>query len=526
MTASISSRLGVTADDDLSFMDDQLPQWSDKNSVVQVDTTGAKIFHRPSICEAVEVPVVAVPSVSRPSADSVAAARDALNDLLGADRVGTGADVLAQHGRDESFHPEARPDMVVWPRTVEEAAAIVAIAAEHRLPIVPFGAGTSLEGHVAALAGGVSVDMREMNAIGRPSLDDLDVVVEAGATRRALDARLRPEGVFFAVDPGADATIGGMVATGASGTTTVRYGAMRENVLALTVVTARGEIVRTHSRARKSSAGYDLTRLMIGSEGTLGLICEATLRIHPIPPAIAAAACTFPTVDAAVQCAVRVGQHAIPVARIELADERQIEAINRYDQTSFAVSPTLFLEFQGLSEDDVAAQARETAEVAAEFGGSDFAWASDERERRRLWHARHRAYDAARALRPGSAGLTTDVCVPISALADCIAAAQADIAEHDLTASIVGHVGDGNFHVAVLLDPDDPGEVARAEQFHARLVERALAHDGTCTGEHGVGYGKSRFLLAEHGAAGVELMRAIKHALDPDGIFNPGKIAA
>ena len=452
------------------------------------------------------------------------AGRGALGELLGADRVGTGADVLAQHGHDESFHPEARPDLVVWPRTIEEAQAIVRIALEHRLPLVPFGAGTSLEGHVAALAGGISVDMREMDAIGRPSLDDLDVVVHAGATRRALDARLRPEGVFFAVDPGADATIGGMVGTGASGTMTVRYGTMRENVLALTIVNGRGEVVRTHSRARKSSAGYDLTHLMIGSEGTLGLICEATLRLHPVPPAIAAAACTFPTVGAAVQCAVGVGQYAIPVARIELADELQIEAINRHDETSFRVAPTLFLEFHGMSEADVAAQAQETSSIAAEFGGSDFAWASDERERRRLWHARHRAYDAARALRPGRAGFTTDVCVPISALADCVTAAQADIAEHHLTAPIVGHVGDGNFHVCVLVDPDDAEDIARAEAFHGRLVERALAHGGTCTGEHGVGYGKTRFLAAEHGRAGVEMMRAVKRALDPQGIFNPGKV--
>jgi D-lactate dehydrogenase (cytochrome) len=315
-----------------------------------------------------------------------------------------------------------------------------------------------------------------------------------------------------------------MVATGASGTQTVRYGTMRENVLGLTIVNGRGEVVRTHSRARKSSAGYDLTRLMIGSEGTLGLICEATLRLHPVPPAMAAAACTFPSVGAAVQCAVAVGQYGIPVARIELADELQIEAINRHDQTSFEVAPTLFLEFHGMSEADVAAQAQETGSIAAEFGGSGFAWATDERERRRLWHARHRAYDAARALRPGRAGLTTDVCVPISALADCVIAAQADIAEHDLTAPIVGHVGDGNFHVCVLVDPNDADDIARAEAFHARLVERALAHGGTCTGEHGVGYGKTRFLAAEHGQAGVEMMRAIKRALDPQGIFNPGKV--
>ena len=476
------------------------------------------------VCQPSVMSVAEMPRVGRPGRASLESGRRALTELLGADRVGLGADVLAQHGHDESFHPEAQPDVVVWPRSIEEAAAIVRIALEHRLPLVPFGAGTSLEGHVAALAGGISVDMREMDAIGRPSLDNLDVAVQAGATRRALDARLRPEGVFFAVDPGADATIGGMAATGASGTQTVRYGTMRENVLALTIVNGRGEVVRTRSRARKSSAGYDLTHLMIGSEGTLGLICEATLRLHAIPPAVAAGACTFPSVGAAVQCAVAVGQYAIPVARIELADELQIEAINRHDQTSFQVAPTLFLEFHGMSEADVAAQAQETAGIAAEFGGSDFDWASDERERRRIWHARHRAYDAARALRPGCAGLTTDVCVPISALADSVTAAQADIAEHGLTAPIVGHVGDGNFHVCVLVDPQDPEAIARAEAFHGRLVERALAHGGTCTGEHGVGYGKARFLAAEHGAAAVEMMRAIKQALDPQGIFNPGKV--
>ena len=468
--------------------------------------------------------VVDVPSPTRPPAASIDAGRRALADLLGADRVGTGDDVLAQHGHDESFHPEARPDMVVWPRSIDEAAGVVRIAAAQHLPVVPFGAGTSLEGHVAALAGGISVDMREMNAIGRPSIEDLDVTVQAGATRRALDARLRPEGVFFAVDPGADATIGGMVATGASGTMTVRYGAMRENVLGLTLIDGRGEVVHTHSRARKSSAGYDLTRLMIGSEGTLGLVCEIALRIHPIPPATAAAACTFPTVADAVRCMVLVTQHAIPVARIELADELQIEAINRHDETTFALAPTLFLEFHGISEEDVAGQARETAQIAAEFGGGDFAWASDERERRRLWHARHRAYDAARALVPGSAGMTTDVCVPISALADCVEATQADIADRGLVAPIVGHVGDGNFHTCVLVDPNDADDVARAEEFHERLVERALAHGGTCTGEHGVGYGKARFLTAEHGPAAVEMMRAIKGALDPHGVFNPGKV--
>ena len=466
---------------------------------------------------------MAVTDLQRLSEEEVAAALDALRDALGADRVLTGADVLSQHGHDESFHPEARPDAVVWPRRLEECAAIVRIAAGRRLPIVPFGAGTSLEGHVAALAGGISVDMREMNRISNLSLEDLDVEVQAGVTRRQLDAKLRPEGVFFSVDPGADATLGGMIATGASGTTTVRYGAMRENVISVTLIGSDGQIVRTHSRARKSSAGYDLTRLIIGSEGTLGLICGATLRVHPIPEATAAAQCTFPSLAAAVQCVVQVEQFGVPVVRIELADELQIDAINRYQKTAFTVAPTLFLEFEGASEQAVAAVARETAEIAAEFGGGDFAWAADESERRRLWSARHVAMEATRALRAGAAALTTDVCVPLSALAQCITETQADIAEHGLTASIVGHVGDGNFHVILLLDPDDLDDVRLGEEFHARLVRRALAHEGTCTGEHGVGYGKARFLIEEHGEPAVEMMRAIKRALDPDGIFNPGK---
>jgi D-lactate dehydrogenase (cytochrome) len=449
-----------------------------------------------------------------------------LRDLLGADRVFTGDDVVAQHAHDESFHPAAAPDMVVWPTSTAEAAAVVRVAAASRVPLVPFGAGTSLEGHVAALAGGICVDMREMNHIFTPSVVDLDVVVQAGVTRRQLEARLNPEGVFFPVDPGADATIGGMVATGASGTTTVRYGAMRENVLGLTIVDAGGQVLRTHSRARKSSAGYDLTRLMIGSEGTLGLICDATLRIYPIPESVAAAQCAFPSLADAVNCVVRIGQHGIPVVRVELADELQITAINLRNATSYAQAPTLFLEFSGNSAEEVAAQAEETALVAAEFGGGDFSWAADEAERRRLWTARHGAMEATRAMRPGSGALTTDVCVPISALAECIAATQADLAEHALTASIVGHVGDGNFHVILLVDPDDRASIAAGEAFHARLVGRALDHEGTCTGEHGVGYGKSRFLVAEHGTATVAMMRAIKAALDPDGIFNPGKVTA
>jgi D-lactate dehydrogenase (cytochrome) len=466
---------------------------------------------------------VSAPSPVRPPAEALEAGLEALRDALGSDRVLQGADVIGHHSRDESFHPAAAPDAVVEPRSTGEAAAIVRAVAAHRVPLVPFGAGTSLEGHVAALAGGVSVDMRAMNAISAPSLTDLDVQVQAGVTRRQLEARLLPEGVFFPVDPGADATIGGMIATGASGTTTVRYGAMRENVLGLTVITASGEVIRTHSRARKSSAGYDLTRLMIGSEGTLGLICDATLRVHPIPCAIAAAVCTFPTLASAVSCAVEVGQYAVPVARMELADELQIRAINAFDNTDYAVAPTLFFEFHGASDREVRSHAEDVAELARGHGAGDFAWAADETERRRLWRARHRAYEAARALRPSSAGLTTDVCVPLSALAECLAATQADIHEHQLLATIVGHVGDGNFHAILIFDPTDAREVGRAEAFHERLVQRALAHDGTCTGEHGVGYGKARFLVDEHGREGVKVMQAIKRALDPDGIFNPGK---
>jgi D-lactate dehydrogenase (cytochrome) len=455
---------------------------------------------------------------------AVPALADALAAALAPDRVLDGEDVRRQHGTDESFHAPAPPDLVVYPLDVDECAAVVRTCAERGAPIVPFGAGTSLEGHVAALRGGVSVDMSRMDRILRLSVDDMDVTVQAGVTRRQLDERLRPEGVFFSVDPGANATVGGMIATGASGTTTVRYGAMRENVISLLVVTADGNVVRTRSRARKSSAGYDLTRLFVGSEGTLGLICEATLRIHPTPEAMAAAVCPFATLEGAVACVLDVGRLGIPVARIELADAAQIDAINRHDDMDHEVAPTLFLEFHG-SQTEVETQAAEVQELALEHSASQFSWATDESDRRKLWHARHRAYDAARATRPGSQGLTTDVCVPVSRLAECILETHADIEALGLPAPIVGHVGDGNFHVAVLVDPNDPGEVERAEAFHDRLVRRAIAMDGTCTGEHGVGYGKARFLVEEHGSEAVGLMRAIKRALDPGDLFNPGKLA-
>jgi D-lactate dehydrogenase (cytochrome) len=446
-----------------------------------------------------------------------------LATLLGADRVSTGQDIRAQHAVDESFHPAAAPDAVVYPTSTEEAAAIVRVCAQHRVPIVPFGAGTSLEGHVQALQGGISVDMSEMNRILRVSIEDLDATVQAGVTRKQLDAALRPEGVFFPVDPGADATLGGMVSTGASGTTTVRYGAMRENVLSLVVVTADGEVVRTRSRARKSSAGYDLTRLFIGAEGTLGLVCEVTLRLRPTPEATSAAVCAFPSLADAIACVVAVSQYGIPVARIELLDEMLIEAIDRYADLDHPIAPTLFLEFHGTA-DEVEAQAAETEAIATEHGGEHFRWATDQAERTKMWEARHHAYHATKALRPGSSVLTTDACVPVSALTETILQTRADLDEHGLTGSILGHVGDGNFHVTLLIDADDPADVERGMRFHDRVVRRALDHGGTCTGEHGVGYGKSGYLELEHGTAAVSMMRAIKHALDPHDIFNPGKV--
>jgi len=446
-----------------------------------------------------------------------------LVSALGPDQVSAADAVRALHGVGESYHPPAPPDLVVWPASTEDVVAVVDRCRAHGVPVVPFGAGTSLEGHVAALHGGVCVDMTRMNRVLRLSLEDMDVSVEAGVTRKQLDARLRPEGAFFPVDPGADATVGGMVATGASGTTTVRYGAMRENVLSLTVVTAQGRVVRTRSRARKSSAGYDLTRLFVGSEGTLGVITEATLRIYPTPEAISSAVCSFPSLEGAVSCVIRTIQLGVPVARIELLDSVQMDAVNRRSGLAYPVAPTLFLEFHG-SPAGVAEQAEEVKAIAAGLGGGDFAWATSEEERRRLWEARHASYEASLALRPGTQGYVTDVCVPISCLAECVAGARAQVDEAGLLATMVGHAGDGNFHVSVLVDPGDPAELARAQEFAERLARRAIELGGTCTGEHGIGYGKVNLLELEHGAAGVELMRSVKAALDPDGIMNPGKV--
>jgi D-lactate dehydrogenase (cytochrome) len=446
-----------------------------------------------------------------------------LSRVLGEGRLARTDAVREQHGHDESWHPSAPPDLVVFPRSTDDVVAVVERCAAARVPVVPFGVGTALEGHVAALAGGVCVDLGQMNRILRVSVEDMDATVEAGVTRKQLDAHVRPHGVFFPVDPGADATIGGMAATGASGTTAVRYGTMRENVLSLTIVTPLGRVVRTRSRARKSSAGYDLTHLLIGSEGTLGVITEVTVRLHPTPEAVSAAVCPFPSLEAAVTCVIRTIQAGVPIARIELLDEVQMEAVNRRAGLDYPAAPTLFLEFHG-SEAGVVEQVEVVQELASDLGARDLIWATAEEDRRRLWEARHSSYEANLALRPGARGFTTDVCVPISRLAECILETRRDIDGSGLIAPIVGHVGDGNFHVCYLIDPDDEAELEQVEELNERMVRRALALGGTCTGEHGVGYGKSRFLPLEHGDDGVELMRAVKDALDPDGIMNPGKV--
>jgi D-lactate dehydrogenase (cytochrome) len=440
------------------------------------------------------------------------------------DGLSTSVSVLEQHGRDESYHPPSPPDVVVYPKTTDEVSRIAAACARARVPLIPFGTGTSLEGNVAALRGGVCVDLTQMNAILSINVDDLDATVEAGVTRNQLNDRLRDYGVFFAVDPGADASLGGMTATRASGTSAVRYGTMRENVLSLTVVLADGRVIRTARRARKSSAGYDLTRLFVGSEGTLGLITEVTVRLFGVPEAISSAVCSFPSIEEAVQSVIQTIQLGIPVARIELLDDLQMDAVNRYSDLDYTVAPTLFYEFHG-TEASVAEQSQLAQSVASEFGGQEFRWATRQDERNKLWRARHDAYYAALALRPGSRGFVTDVCVPISRLAECITETKKDLESATIPVCLVGHVGDGNFHLVFMVDPENASELAEVEQLNERMVLRSLAMDGTCTGEHGVGYGKMKFLEAEHGDA-LDVMRALKRALDPLGIMNPGKIVS
>jgi D-lactate dehydrogenase (cytochrome) len=457
-----------------------------------------------------------------PHATAFEALIDDLRAMPGAN-LSTAAAVREHHSRGESHHSGALPHAVVFPETNEDVQAIVRACAKHGSPIVPFGAGSSLEGHVNPIAGGVSVDMTRMNRILRVSADDLDATVQAGVTRKQFEKHLRPTGLIFHLDPGADATLGGMAATRASGTTAVRYGTMREAVLGLTVVLADGRIISTGGRARKSSSGYDLTRLFVGSEGTLGVITELTLRLHGRPEALASATCYFDDIESAVRTVITTIQLGIPVARIELLDEVQVGAVNRFSRVDYPVFPTLFFEFHGLSDRDVTEQAEAVGEIAAGQGGHAFARAVTPEARAQLWQARHDAYYAALAMRPGCRGWTTDACVPISRLAECIVETKRDIAASPLEAALVGHVGDGNFHMIFPVNPDNPEDLIEAERLSDRLVERALSMGGTCSGEHGVGLGKKKFLPREHGEA-LEVMRAIKQTLDPQGIMNPGKM--
>ncbi len=438
-------------------------------------------------------------------------------------RLSTSPSVLEQHGNTTTWIANQPPDAVFLPHTTEEVQEVVRLAAAERVPVIAFGTGTSLEGQVNAPRGGICLDFREMNRVLAVHAEDLDCVIEPGITRKQLNEYLRDKGLFFPIDPGADASLGGMAATRASGTNAVRYGTMKDNVLALKVVLANGEVIATARRAKKSAAGYDLTRLMVGSEGTLGIITELTLRLSGIPEAIASGICPFPSVEAACNATILTIQSGIPVARIELLDEMQVQACNAYSKLSLPETPMLFLEFHG-SDSSVAEQSQRFGEIAGDLGGGPFDWATKAEDRTRLWQARHDAYWAVRALRPGGTALATDVCVPISRLAECVTESQRDLKESRLVAPLVGHVGDGNFHLALMVDLNDADEVSRAKAFLERLVERALAMDGTCTGEHGIGQGKIKYLPAEHGEEALATMRAIKHALDPLDILNPGKI--
>lgn len=444
-----------------------------------------------------------------------------LKQMFG-ERFQTGETFRAQHAHTATYIPAQLPDGVIFADSSEDVKAVVKLCGEHKVPVIPFGTGSSLEGHINAPSGGISIDFNRMNRILEVNVEDLDCTVEPGVTREQLNTYLRDTGLFFPIDPGANASIGGMASTRASGTNAVRYGTMKDNVLAVTAVTANGEEIRTARRARKSSAGYDLTRLFVGAEGTLGVLTSVTLRLQGIPQKIAGGICAFPSVKAACDAVILTIQMGVPVARIELLDAMQMRASNEYSGLAYDVQPTLFLEFHG-TEETVALQSAQFADIAAECGGGKFLWTTNVEERSRLWKARHDAYWAARALAPDLAGLSTDVCVPISRLAECVAETQADIETHGLLATIVGHAGDGNFHVLLLFDDKTSEGVATAEAFVSRLNARALAMEGTCTGEHGIGQGKISFLEQELGEA-VDLMRQVKKALDPDGIFNPGKI--
>jgi len=437
-------------------------------------------------------------------------------------RLSTSEAVCYQHGKDESWHESLPPGAVVFAHSTEEVSEIVKICARHKIPVIPYGTGTSLEGHVGAVNGGVCIDLTEMNEIINVNAEDLDVTVQPGVRRKQLNEYLRDTGLFFPIDPGADASLGGMAATRASGTNAVRYGTMRENVLSMTVVMADGRVIKTSSRAKKSAAGYDLTHLFVGSEGTLGVITEITLRLYGIPEAISAAVCPFPDLESAVNTVITTIQCGIPVARIELMDDVQMKALNAYSNFDYPEQNTLLFEFHG-TELGVKEQAEMVGEIAADNDAGEFQWAVKAEERNKLWQGRHDSYYAALALRPGAKGMATDVCVPISRLAECILEARKDVDEQGLLSPIVGHVGDGNFHLCFIMDPDDADEMRRVDEVNRRMVLRAIAMGGTCTGEHGVGVGKMEFLVAEHGEA-LSVMRSMKIALDPDNIMNPGKI--
>jgi D-lactate dehydrogenase (cytochrome) len=459
------------------------------------------------------------PTVKNSTTHAVAEIREALGD-----RLSTAQAVRDQHGKDQTWNPGAPPDAVAFVHNTEEVRKIVAICGKYGTPVIPYGTGTSLEGHFTAPFGGISIDLSAMNNILEVNAADLDCRVQAGVTRKQLNTHLRDQGLFFPVDPGADASLGGMAATRASGTNAVRYGTMRENVLNVTAVMANGEIIRTGSRAKKSSAGYDLTRLLVGSEGTLGVITEVALKLYGIPESIVSAVCPFPSVEACCNATITAIQMGLPIARIELVDEEHVKAFNAYSKIDLQVKPTLFLEFHG-----TAASAQEQAEtfaaIAEDLGGGPYRWATKEEDRQKLWQARHDAFWATKSLVPGKDAFATDVCVPISRLAECVTETQADLAANNLYGPIVGHVGDGNFHVVMFCDRSDAAEVKRVKDVYGRMIDRAIAMGGTCTGEHGIGSGKVAYLEKEHGPA-LAFMKDIKRALDPKNIMNPGKNAA
>jgi len=452
-----------------------------------------------------------------------AALLEEMQALLG-DRVTTSRGVREHHGKDESYFPYAPPDAVVFPESTEEVRDIVDLCRRHKTPMIPYGVGTSLEGHVLAIHGGVCIDLSRMNKVITVHEADMDAVVQAGVTRKQLNEHTRHTGLFFPIDPGADATLGGMAATRASGTNAVRYGTMRENVLALTVVLADGRVITTSRRSRKSAAGYELTRLFVGSEGTLGIITEITVRLYAVPEAMSAATCSFPDIAGAVNTVIQTLQAGIPIARSEALCATTMKAINAYSKTAYREQPALFLEFHG-TQAGVEEQAKLVQDIAHENGGMDFEWTTKTEDRNRLWTARHQAYFACLQLRPGSRAVSTDVCVPISRLTECIVETSKDISRASMPIPLFGHVGDGNFHCEILIRPDNESELEEAKQFNERVVNRALAMEGTCTGEHGIGFGKMRSLRKELGEA-VDLMQSLKRAIDPENLMNPGKVVA